>query len=151
MPAIFPDKTYLNTSILTICNYSISKGLISKIISSNKEEITIEQLVDRYYNGAEDYFTLIENTSPKTDLEIEYMQNGENRVESQENSENNTESITPETKLSEKLFDSGQSNNLSIFPNIDPEPKPRPQATCHICGYTDDAFYMKNHRCEGND
>ena len=29
--------------------------------------------------------------------------------------------------------------------------KPRPQTTCSKCGTTDDAFYMKNHRCEGTD
>ncbi len=26
--------------------------------------------------------------------------------------------------------------------------KPRPQATCPKCSYTDDAFYMKNHHCD---
>ena len=30
---------------------------------------------------------------------------------------------------------------------LDPT-KPRPQATCPKCGTTDDAFYMKNHKCE---
>jgi hypothetical protein len=29
--------------------------------------------------------------------------------------------------------------------------KPRQKATCPKCGYTDDAFYMKNHHCEGTD
>ena len=29
------------------------------------------------------------------------------------------------------------------------ETKPRQQATCPKCDYTDDAFYMKNHHCEG--
>jgi hypothetical protein len=72
MAAIFPTKTYLKTSILGVCNYTILKGLESKIISPDKKEITIDELVDHYYGDAEDYFSLSNNTteqqqSSKTD------------------------------------------------------------------------------------
>ena len=110
-PAIFPDKTYLNTSILTVRNYTIQKGLEYKIISPDKKEIAIDELVDRYYSKPEDYFSLNINTGPteqqqpsKTDFENVYSQTSANEGESQETSENNTESISSERKTSEKLI-----------------------------------------------
>ena len=50
-----------------------------------------------------------------------------------------------------------QSKNIGISVNKPSEPsepsetKPRLKTTCAKCGYTDDAFYMKNHHCEGTD
>jgi hypothetical protein len=95
------------------------KGLEFKIISPDKQEITIDELVDGYYSNAEDYFcrppdsTIIStNISQKADSENVYLQNGGNRVGSQENPDNNTNSITPEMKPSEKL---GMNDNIPNY------------------------------------
>jgi len=106
---IFPDKTYVKTSILTDCNYTISTGLEYKIISPDKKEISIDELVDNYYPDADNYFSL------KTQSENVYSQSGENRGESQQNQDDTAISITSDTKQSEKLGGSGQSPNLSTF------------------------------------
>ena len=150
--AIFPDKTYLKTSILTVCNYTIQKGLEYKIISPDKKEITIDELVDRYYNNPEDYFSL-NNTkhtkqqqSSKTDFENVYSQTSENKGESQETSENNIESISSERKLSEKLHGTADPSNLSNF-------QQSTRTICDQCGQLLDPnpFYAKHHHCEGTD
>lgn len=94
-PTIFPDKIYLNTSILTVCNYTIQKGLENKIMSTDKKEITIDELLDQYYNNANDYFVL------QSDSENVYLQTSENRDESQPTNEDVVKPITSETKQSD--------------------------------------------------
>ena len=42
-------------------------------------------------------------------------------------------------------------NSSPDEPEPDSKPRLRPQTTCPKYGYTDDTFYMKNHRCEGTD
>lgn len=121
--AIFPDKIYLNASILTVCNYTIQKGLEYKIISPDKKEITIDELVDHYYGNAEDYFSASDNTreqreSSKTDSENVYSQTSENKGESQESCKDDIDSITPERKVSEKLGGIEKSPNNLIFPEF---------------------------------
>lgn len=111
-PAIFPDKTYVKTSILTVCNYTIPKGLQTKIISHDKKEITVDELVDQCYASADDYFSL------KPESENVYLQTSENRDESQEQPEDNTKSITPETKPCQKLDGMADPSNLSILPEF---------------------------------
>lgn len=116
-PAIFPDKTYVKASIPAVINYTILKGLESKIISPDKKEIAVDELVECYYNNAEEYFSLT-NISQKADSENVYLQNEENTGESQEQSKDNIESITSETKASEKLGGIEKSPNYLIFPEI---------------------------------
>ena len=150
---IFPTTTYLKTSILTICNYMISEGLDYKIISPDKRTLTIDELVDRYYANAEDYFFLSnseqkEQESSKTYSENIYLQTSENKDESQEISQNNTESISSERKISEKLEQSLENSNLSICKQSSSE-----QVTCPKCGTIGDSFWMKVHlqNCQGTD
>ena len=111
-PAIFPNKTYLKTSILAVSNYAILKGLEGKMMSSHKKEITIDELIDQYYSNPEDYF------SP-TDSKNVYSQTSENKDKSHETSEHNIESISPETKVSDKLGGIDQSPNNLVFPHKD--------------------------------
>ena len=135
---IFPNKTYVKTSILTDCNYTISKGLQYKIISPDKKEISIDELVDNYYTDADNYFSL------KTQSQNVYSQSGENRGESEQNHDDNTKSVTSEIKQSEKLGGSGQSPNLSTF-------QQSTGTICDQCGETlnPDPHFASLHNCEG--
>jgi len=57
-PTIFPSKEYLKCEIETILNYSIQKRFFTKIVNHEKKEISIEELVDQYYNQPEEYFEI---------------------------------------------------------------------------------------------
>lgn len=85
-------------------------------MSPDKKEITVNELVDQYYNNPEDYFSL--STLPETDSEIVYSQSSENKCESQETSEDNIQSISTDTKVSEKLGGIVKSPNYLIFPEF---------------------------------
>jgi Tfp pilus assembly protein PilE len=53
----FPDKSYLISAIWRIVGYYSDRGYSVKIVDvDGQQEITIEQLVERYYSNAEDYF-----------------------------------------------------------------------------------------------
>lgn len=137
-PAIFPNKIYLKKEISTIYNYTIPKGLESKIISSDKKEITIEELVDQYYTDAENYFV-----SPKTDSKIVYSQNVEKGNGSQQNIEGSIESTDSGTEDSKKLHGTVDPSNLFKLAL-----SPFETVTCPYCGITldHDPYWQRIHR-----
>jgi hypothetical protein len=57
-PTLYPDKEYLISKIQHVLRYSADKDLLITIQSHEGKEITVEELVDRYYKDPEKYFEL---------------------------------------------------------------------------------------------
>jgi hypothetical protein len=55
---LYPDKQYLISKIHQILRYSADKDLLITIQSHEDNQITVEELVDRYYKDPEKYFEL---------------------------------------------------------------------------------------------
>ncbi|MGH9981218.1 MAG: hypothetical protein ACRD6U_06670 [Nitrososphaeraceae archaeon] len=55
---VFPTKEYIISRIESIVKYYSENEFIIKIKNHIDEEITIEKLVEQYYNNSSDYFTL---------------------------------------------------------------------------------------------
>jgi hypothetical protein len=107
-PAIFPNKDYIKTSVEAIINYTISKGFQLKIICPDRE-ITVVELVDRYYANGVDFFSL------KPYPQIVYSECNEKRADPEEKTVANIQSITTERKITEKLDDEVNSPNYINF------------------------------------
>ena len=56
--SLYPDKQYLNSKIQQVLRYSSHKDFIVEIKNHEGKEITVEELVDQYYNNPERYFQL---------------------------------------------------------------------------------------------
>jgi hypothetical protein len=55
-PMLYPNKEYVTSKIQALLGYSSRQALFSKILDHEENEITIDELVDKYYNNCEDYF-----------------------------------------------------------------------------------------------
>jgi hypothetical protein len=55
---LFPNRNYLISKIHEVLRYSSDKGIIIKLEDHEGNEITVEELVDRYYKDPERYFEL---------------------------------------------------------------------------------------------
>jgi hypothetical protein len=55
---LFPNRNYLISRIEGVLRYSSDKGIIIKLEDHEGNEITVEELVDRYYKDPEKYFEL---------------------------------------------------------------------------------------------
>lgn len=84
-----------------------------------ENEITTEELIDRYYNNPDDYFIRDDNSSDDAEKNIEnkegladYVQNDKIASESQEKSEENIEPISSGLELSKKIVDEPVSTNF---------------------------------------
>lgn len=53
---IFPSKEYLKSEIQAIVDYSIQKGYFARIVNHEKKDITLDELIDQYYNNPDEYF-----------------------------------------------------------------------------------------------
>jgi len=53
---LFPNRKYLISKIEGVLRYSSDKGIIIKLEDHEGNEITVEELVDRYYKDPEKYF-----------------------------------------------------------------------------------------------
>src|SRR5829696_8471163 len=53
---LFPNRKYLISKIEGVLRYSSDKGIIIKLEDNEGNEITVEELVDRYYKDPEKYF-----------------------------------------------------------------------------------------------
>jgi len=60
----FPSKVYILSVLEPILNYYSSNGLFTKIKNHLDEDITLEQLVDRYFGNANDYFMIKQQPPP---------------------------------------------------------------------------------------
>jgi hypothetical protein len=124
--AMFPDKQYVTSKIQAVLGYSARQGYFTKILDHEKNEITIEELIDKYYNNPDEYFALDDsglsdgavteggfarNIENKEGL-ADYLQNDRIANESQKKSEENIESISSESKISKKLVDAPLSTNF---------------------------------------
>jgi len=126
-PSLYPNKEYLISKIRHVLKYSSEKQYyrVEKIVSHDNLEISIEELVDTYYNNPENYFqspasTATNHSDPKQ-ISYEYLQNGEIASELQIKSENDAGYIDSNPETCEKLFDDNKSNNF-LF-------------TCYYCDY----------------
>ena len=105
---------------------------MKKIVSHDNREISIGELVETYYNKAENYFqapTYTANNNPdqKEVVSDEYLQNGEIASELQIKSKYDTGYIHSSPETCEKLFDDHKSNNF-LFP-------------CYYCDYESNVEY----------
>jgi hypothetical protein len=55
---LFPNRNYLISKISEALRYSSEKGIITKLEDHEGNEITVEEVVDRYYKDPEKYFEL---------------------------------------------------------------------------------------------
>jgi hypothetical protein len=122
-PSLYPNKEYLISKIRHICKYSSEKEYyrVKKIVSHDNREISIEGLVDAYYNWPENYFQARTISDQKEVVSDEYLQNGEIASELQIIAEEDTGYIHSSPESCEKLFDGHKSNNF-LF-------------SCYYCDY----------------
>ena len=59
-PTLYPDKEYLISKIQHVLRYSADKDLLITIKSNEDKEITVEELVDRYYKIRKSTLIVIE-------------------------------------------------------------------------------------------
>lgn len=57
----FPSKEYIKSKIEHILKYSESNVIFQKITDHEEKDISIEELVDRYYNNGNNFFKLKDN------------------------------------------------------------------------------------------
>jgi hypothetical protein len=105
---------------------------VKKIVSHDNREISIEELVDTYYNNTENYFEApaasgSNNSDQKGVVSDEYLQNGEITSEVQKKVENDTRYIHSSAETCKKLFDDRKSNNF-LF-------------SCYYCDYESNGEY----------
>jgi hypothetical protein len=55
-PALFPNKQYIISEIEQVLKYSAGEGNSTRILDHRNKEITVEELVNRYYDIPNDYF-----------------------------------------------------------------------------------------------
>jgi hypothetical protein len=63
---LFPSKEYVKSRISGVIDRTFEKGYFTKIISSDKREITVEEYAEQYYGNPEEFFFI-----PKIEIEIE--------------------------------------------------------------------------------
>jgi hypothetical protein len=125
--SLYPTKEYLISKIRHVLKYSSEKQYyrVEKIVSHDNREISIEELVDTYYNNPENHFQsptfTATNHSDQKEISDEYLQNGEIASELQIKLEHDTGYIDSNPETCEKLFDDPKSNNF-LFP-------------CYYCDY----------------
>jgi hypothetical protein len=83
------------------------QNVIEKIVSHDNKEISMEELVQRYYSNPEDFFNV-----QKEDVSDEYSANDKIASESQQELNKNMQSMQPSPETSETLFDESKSNNF---------------------------------------
>jgi hypothetical protein len=55
-PALFPNKPFIILNIRRVLKYSVEEDAHATILDHDSNEITVEQLVDRYYDNPSNYF-----------------------------------------------------------------------------------------------
>ena len=99
---VFPYKTYLISRIQGVLKYYYDEGIRAILCDHEGKEISVENLVERYYNKPEDYFDLDnEDIEKNGDANAVGIINNNNNNDSQnDNSQNETSnnniSETPE-------------------------------------------------------
>jgi hypothetical protein len=139
--AAYPYNLDIISKIEEVFRYSIEKGFRTTIKNDSWKDITAKELVDRHYNNVEEYFDYSPsnsdngngNSSPANrhypylitrkhmfgnSIQIEYFQKDEITNESQENTEYNIISTSPEGKTQNILFDGPlyRKSNISNGP-----------------------------------
>jgi hypothetical protein len=122
-PILYPDKQYIISKIRHVLKYSSEKAcnIVEKIVGHENKEISIEEIVDTYYNNAENYFQVPSVSDQKEVVSDEFLQNGEITSELQIKARHDTGYIHSSPETCEKLFDDSKSNNF-LFP-------------CYYCDY----------------
>ena len=64
-PTVFPHKQYLISKIEEVLRYSYQTNVLSKIEDHEGKEISVDELVDRYYKDPEDYFESNNTSKPQ--------------------------------------------------------------------------------------
>ncbi len=166
-PTIFPSKTYLTSYILSIIELTVAKGYDVKILSPDKNEISVEGLVNDYYSAPQSYFHLKSETKvtdihqSESNSQSVDLQNSKKYSESQQTAQNFIESIQDQLVNSNKLDGITNSFNYSIkeddtFKKIEQSSEDMSASTnsgamctCQKCGEVLEPFYMRIHHCEG--
>jgi hypothetical protein len=101
-------------------------------LDQDKKEISVDDLVEKYYPNSEDYFEQswkdvdsrhqegiddghAENFVTKKGIQIEYPQNQKIDNKSDENAADNINNTPDNQESAEKLFDGGKSNNFISY------------------------------------
>ena len=107
--------------------------------------LKVTHVTDVTHSGLTKYVKWAED---KKENEYIDTKNNDNYNIANENNQNIINTNDKDTKEH-----SGKASHVSPTSPVCPtsESKPRVQTSCSRCGYTDDAFYMKNHCCEGTD
>jgi hypothetical protein len=80
-PALFPNKQYIISEIEQVLKYSVGEGDSVRILDHQNKEITVEELVIRYYDIPNDYFDsgkpveVIESDKDKCESSIDNSNN----------------------------------------------------------------------------
>ena len=126
---------------------------MKKIVSHDNREISIDELVDTYYNNTENYFQgptpNAYNTNQKEVVSDEYFENTEITSELQANGTDNMQSTDFDEQKCEKLFDQQNSNNFLYSSNNSSQLKPKAAldnlVECAGPNKTFNCFYCSEH------
>jgi hypothetical protein len=102
----YPEKAYIKCQIEQVIGYYSMTGPLQVLDHSGKE-ITIDELVDRYYANPDSCFL-----RPDGNLPEEYPADTRNRHDSQDAKSKDENNIEPDRQDSEKLFVQQDMNNL---------------------------------------
>ena len=118
-----PSKSYMKSQIEPILNYYSKNGKKFSLKSHMNEEMTVVQLVDKYYNNASDYFIGEEISTPdrligsSCEDREEYPKDHAFDNTLHINNENDVKSTVIEDNISNKLFPGEERNNFLIEDN----------------------------------
>jgi hypothetical protein len=109
----YPDKQYLISKIQEVLRYSSDNRLLIEIRDHNDRPMAIEELIEQYYPNPSDYFSSTENKSQVQQVfPEEYRENNDITRESNGNTIDNVGNTMTEGEISNKIFDSDETNNF---------------------------------------
>jgi hypothetical protein len=135
--SLFPSKEYIISKIEPIIKYYSENGYYIKIKNNLDEEISLEELVYKYFSNANDYFKELDNnieysnsiTEEQKQKEKEknnyskelsteeYFPKNQNMEKSKQNQEKDTKILTNSEKEPQKLFDNDKKNKIIYSPS----------------------------------
>ncbi|MGD1837269.1 MAG: hypothetical protein ACPKPY_04335 [Nitrososphaeraceae archaeon] len=125
----FPSKEYIKSRIQAVLKYSEKDTLVNKIVDNNETDIILDELVDRYYDNANEYFSLkndsnkdgsslsIENTQIDNSFTKEYSELSNNDQNTSNNNLSKTDYFSKE-KTFENDAASEYSENIKNEENL---------------------------------
>jgi hypothetical protein len=105
----YPSKEYINSNIQDIMRYS-SEHRSFILEDEDGIEKTVDEIVDRYYSNADNYFIL--DKRAVMDVSEEYHESHQNAMKSELTNQLDEKNLEKNTEETKDLFGAGETNNL---------------------------------------